>query len=153
MGLGGIVLLIGTAGLNPWLTVLIVTGLATYTRHAQLTDAFAPLLQLPVLLFLALLLGVEVVVGKVPRFRDLTEVVNLFGAAAAGAWLCLSVPSPLMGWQGALFGAFGAVSVRLLRQWGAHWTDRLLRPHGYIAAVIASNVAAGALSAFAHAVK
>lgn len=146
-------LLVVTAGLNPWLTVLIVIGLATYTRHAQLTDAFAPLLHLPVLLCLALLLGIEVVVGKVPRFRSLTEVIDLVAAAGAGAWLCLGVPSPLMGWQGALLGAIIAVAVRLARQWSTRWADRLLHPHGYIAATIASNVAAGALSAFAHAVK
>jgi hypothetical protein len=153
MGVASILALSGAAGLNPWFTLLIVIGLATFTRHGELTAELSVLRQPLALCGIALLLGLEVVASKVARLSRATERFDLAGAAAVGALLGGGVTNPLMGPAGAVIGAMVAVSVRWARRVGTRRVEPPLHPYGGVAAGIVSNVAAGALSAAVYVAK
>jgi hypothetical protein len=132
------------------LPLLIVAGLATYTRHAALTPAFAGLPGWPLLLALALLLLTDLVASKVPRLARPVERAALAAAAAAGALLGLALPNALLDLAPALAAATGAlvaIVVQLGRQRLARALDRPLQGQGHIVAGIFADLAAGAVSA------
>jgi hypothetical protein len=158
-GIGALVLA-AAAGFNPWLTLLIAAGLALYSQHATLTPSASAVVERLgnwLLLVLAVLLGLDVVLGKVPRFTRTTERISGPVSALAGAALCLAMPNALLGWAwplAALAGALIAAGFRLLRRWAALALTKPLGRYrfGYVAASIATNLVAAILSALTFAV-
>jgi hypothetical protein len=142
--------LAAAAGLNPWLPLLIVAGLAMFTHHADLTPGFAGLLGWPLIAALALLLLADAVASKVPRLARPVERLTLATGAAAGAVLGLALPNALLAGAPPLAAAAGALlalAVQLGRQRLARALDRHLQGLGHIGAGIVADVAAGAVSA------
>jgi hypothetical protein len=153
----GALALAAAAGLNPWLTLLIVAGLATYSAHVPLTPGFEPLLGHGLVAVLTVLLGLDVAAGKVPQLMRAAERVSGPAAALAGALVCLAVPNVVLDRVGPLaviVGALLAFSTRLARRWAALALSRPLEGYrfGYTLASIATNVAAAALAALTFAV-
>ena len=152
-----LILVVAAAGLNPWLTLLITAGLATFTRYAPLAPPFDTLVNgygRPLLAVLALVLGIEVVVGKIPRFARLAERVDLSAAGLAGALLGAALPSALRaaGWPwAAAGGAVIAMAVRFGRRRAVVVLNQRLWRFGYIGVGIAANVLAGIATAAAFA--
>lgn len=151
----GSIALAALAGLNPWVVLLITLGLASFTRHAPLGGPLAALGGPVALAVVGLVLGVEVVASKVRRTASAIAWLNRVAAAAAGALLVASLAvdgAPPPPW---LFvaGALAASAVRFARHAFSHRLDRLLRPFGYIATGIASDVLAGTLAAAVFAIK
>jgi hypothetical protein len=144
------VVLAAAAGLNPRLPLLMVAGLATFTRHAPLTPAFTGLLGWRLLAVLALLLLADVVASKVPRLARPMERTALFTAAASGAVLGLALPNALLEVAPAVAAATGAlvaVGAQLGRQRLARSLDRPLQGLGHVMAGVFADLAAGTVSA------
>ena len=153
----GALLLAAAAGLNPWLTLVIAVGLATYTQHAPLTPGFEPFVGNALLGLLAVLLGVDVAASKVPRFMRTTERVSGLASAVAGAILCLAVPNALLEWgwaAAALGGALLATVFRLGRRWAALALAEPMGRYrfGYAFASMATNLGAAILTSLTFAV-
>ena len=153
----GAFVLAAAAGLNPWLTLLIVVGAAAYTAAAPLTPGFAPLAGNGPLVAVAVLLGLDVVGSKVPRLMRPTERLSGPAAAAVGALLCLALPNvalergaPLA----ALAGAFVAFLFRLGRRWAALALRGPLQGYrfGYALTSVATNLLAAIMTAVTLAV-
>jgi hypothetical protein len=153
----GALLLAAAAGLNPWLTLLITVGLAAYTPRAPLTPGFEPLAGTGSVAALAVLLGLDVAAGKVPRLMRWTERVSGPVAALAGGLLCLAVPNVVLDQAGPLallVGALLAFVTRLVRRRAALALSRPLEGYrfGYTLASMVTNLAAAVLTALVFAV-
>jgi hypothetical protein len=152
----GVLLLAAAAGLNPWMVLFTVAGLATFTRHAALAGPLEPLQGVPHVVGLGLLLGIELVVSKVRRTAELAESVNLLAGGIAGAllatglWLGTGEAPPA--WLAAP-GAAAALGVRLLRRRVTRAVREALRPWAHVAVGMGSDVAAGATTAALFALK
>jgi hypothetical protein len=157
----GAFVLAAAAGFNPWLTLLIVAGVGQYSRHVTLTPPASGLvgsLGNWLLFALAVLLGLDVVVGKVPRFIRPIERISGPVSALAGVALCLALPNVLLdrAWPLALIlGALTAAGFRLLRRRIAlEWAEPMGQYRfGYTAASMTTNLAAAILSAVTFAAR
>ena len=148
------VLLAALAGLNPWVVLVIVVGLATFTRHAPLNEPYSQGATLVGLAIVAAVMGIEIVVSKVRRAARFLEPVSLAAAMGAGAGLPLALLPPTEDvWWLVPVGLAVALVVRLGRYRMGRGLDRWLRPMGHIAAGILSDLLAGTLTAAIFAVK
>ncbi len=152
----GALLLAASAGLNPWLVLLLVMGLAAFTQRAAVDGPLEGLAGIPQLVAVALLLGLELVVSKVRRTAEWTERVNLVAAGVVGGLLASGLvlgtgeSSPL--WLAAP-GAMTAMVARLIRRRAARSVREVLRPWGHVVVGMASDVLAGAATAALFLVK
>jgi hypothetical protein len=137
------VLLAALAGLNPWVVLVIVVGLATFTRHAPLNEPYSQGATIVGLAIVAVAMGIEIVVSKLRRAARFVEPVSLAAAVGAGAGLPLALLPPT---EDALWlvpvGLVVALVARLARYRLARGLDKWLRPMGHIAASIVSDLAA-----------
>lgn len=142
------------AGLNPWVVLVIVTGLATYTRHAPLNEPYSQVTNPAGPAVFAALLGIEVVASKLKRVAQFIEAITLPAAAVTGALLPLAlvphddhvvwlVPS----------GLGVALALRWARNRSGTRLNRWLQPYGYIAAGMAGDLIAGVGTAAVFAVR
>jgi len=155
MGAVGVLLLAALCGLNPWVVLVIVVGLATHTRHAPLNQPFSELANTLGIVVFAAILGIDVVVSKLRRAARLVEPVNMAAAAVTGALLPLALlaqDSQNAAWF-VVPGLAIAVAVRYLRQRSANRLNQWLRPYGHVAAGIVSDVLAGSFTAAVFAIK
>lgn len=140
------------------MVLLIVAGLAAFTRHAPLTGPLETLAAGSVLgvAVIGLLLGVELVVSKVRSTAAVAERANLVASTVTGGLLAVSLQvdggqvPPL--WLAAP-GAAAALVVRLARQRVTTALRAALRPWAHVAVGIASDVLAGSATAAIFAVK
>jgi hypothetical protein len=151
----GTLILAGLAGLNPWVVVVIVVGLATFTRNAALNAPYSQAANTVGLAVFAALLGIDVVVGKLRRAARFVEPVSFAAAATIGALLPLALlPAGQedVVWV-VLPGLAVAVAMRWVRQRSARRLDTWLRPFGHVAASMGADLLAGTLTAAVFAVK
>ena len=150
----GTVALAALAGLNPWVVLVIVVGLATYTRHAPLNQPYSEVANVLGLVLFAVFLGVEVLLSKLKRVARWLEVVNVPAAAATGALLPLALipPQEDVIWL-VLPGLAVALALRWARLRAAPRLDRWLRPYGHVAASMAADLIAGVGTAAVFAIK
>ena len=150
----GTVILAALAGLNPWVVLVIVVGLATFTRHAPLNAPYSQVANTLGLVAFGAVLGIEVVVSKLRAAARFVEPVNVPAAAVTGALLPLALmpAGEDVTWL-VLPGLVVALAVRWGRYRFARQLDRWLRPMGHIAAGIASDLLAGTLTAAVFAIK
>ena len=150
----GTVALAALAGLNPWVVLVIVVGLATYTRHAPLNQPYSAVGTVFGLALCAAFLGVEVVLSKLKGVAKWLEVVNVPAAAVTGALLPLALISPAedLIWL-VLPGMVIALAARYARLRAEPRLNRWLRPYGHIAASMAADLVAGVGTATVFAVK
>ena len=148
------VILAALAGLNPWVVLVIVVGLATFTRHAQLNEPYSRAATLVGLAIFAAVMGIEIVVSKLRRAARFVEPINLAAAMGTGAGLAPALLPPN---EDALWlvpvGLFVALVVRVGRYRLTRWLNTYLRPMGHIAASIISDLLAGTLAAAIFALK
>jgi hypothetical protein len=141
-------LLAALAGLNPWIVLVIVVGLATFTRHAPLNEPYSQGATVVGLALFAVVMGIEIVVSKLRRAARLVEPVSLAAAMGAGAGLPLALLPPT---EDALWlipvGVVVALVVRLARYRLSRRLDTWLRPMGHVATSILSDLVAGTLTA------
>lgn len=152
----GALMLGALAGLNPWVVLVIVVGLAAYTRHAPLNPEFAGAGTTTGVVVLGAVLGIEVVVSKVRRAARLIEPVSATAAAVAGALLPLALVPPGGGIDPAWLvvpGLGAALGARALRARAARRLDGWLTPYGHVAASMGSDLIAGCLTAAVFAIK
>lgn len=150
----GTTLLAALAGLNPWIVVVIVIGLATFTRHAPLNEPYSQGATIVGLALFAVVMGIEIVVSKLRRAARYFEPVNLAAAMGAGAGLPLALipPTEDAAWLVPV-GLFVALVVRVARYRLTRWLNEHLRPMGHIAASIFSDLVAGTVTAAVFALK
>jgi hypothetical protein len=143
MGAVSVLVLAAAAGLNPWLTTLMVAGLATFTHRAPLVSNAQWLASYGAVFGLAALLGMEIVTLKVAPIARGVAWVDTMAAPAAGALVCVSLVNELLATNPALAAAGGA-AVALLFRFGLRWLGRRLnaplKPFGGVAAAMAANV-------------
>ncbi|HEU5317924.1 MAG TPA: DUF4126 family protein [Chloroflexota bacterium] len=148
------VLLAALAGLNPWVVLVIVVGLATFTRHAPLNEPYSRGATLVGLAIFAVVMGIEIVLSKLRRASRLFEPISLAAAMGTGAGLA---PALLPSGEDAVWlvpvGIFVALIVRVGRYRLTRWLNEYLRPMGHIAASIVSDLLAGTLAAAVFALK
>ena len=149
----GTATLAALAGQNPWVVLVIVVGLATFTRHAQLNTPYSEAANVVGLALFAIVLGVEVVLTKIKRIARWLEVINVPAAAVTGALVPLALIPPREDviWL-VLPGIAIALASRWARLWAAKALDRWLRPMGHIAAGMIADLIAGAGTAAVFAV-
>jgi hypothetical protein len=158
MTASGVLVLAALAGLNPWIVLLLVAGLATYTPHATLAEPFAAARGTPLVVALGVLVGVEVVASKLRRVAAAVDWLNAAAGAATGALLgaALGAGAEAGTWVMAA-GAALALAVRLARQALVAPLGRKLAPYGEHGARmllgIAADVLAGTLAAGVFALK
>jgi hypothetical protein len=140
----GTVALAALAGLNPWVVLVIVVGLATYTRHAPLNQPYSEAANVVGLVLFAAFLGIEVLLSKLKRIARWLEVVNLPAAAVTGALLPLALLSPGEDviWL-VLPSMVVALALRWMRLRASPRLDRWLRPYGHVAASMLADLLAG----------
>jgi hypothetical protein len=138
------------------MVLLMVAGLAAFTRHAMLVGPLSLLTAWGGLVAVGLLLGVELVTAKVRRTANWTERADAVAAGIVGALLATS----LAGADGdaappwlAVPGAVAALVVRLGRWRVVVGVRDALRPWGHVAVGIGADVLAGAAVAALFAVK
>jgi hypothetical protein len=148
----GALLLSALAGLNPWVVLVIATGLASFTRHAPLNSDFAPMGTTAGIAVFAAILGVDVVVSKLRRAARFVEPVSMAASAVAGALLPLALVPNAEPWY-ALPGLLLAAGIRFLRHRSARVLNQWLRPFGHVAASIFADLLAGCLTAAVFAAK
>ena len=150
----GTVSLAACAGLNPWVVLVIVVGLATYTRHAPLNAPYSEAANAIGLAVFGAFLGIEVVLSKLKRVARYLEVVNLPAAAVTGALLPLALvpPSDDIIWL-VLPGLVIALALRWARHRAGTQLDRWLNPLGHVAASMAGDLIAGVGTAAVFALK
>ena len=150
----GTVTLAALAGLNPWVVLVIVTGLATFTRHAPLNAPYSEGANTIGLVAFGAALGIEVVLSKLARVARYLEAVNVPAAAVTGALLPLALISPAddVVWL-VLPGMVIALGLRWTRLRASTYLDRWLRPFGHVAASMAADLIAGVGTAAVFAVK
>ena len=136
------------------MVLVLVVGLATYTRHAPLNQPYSEVASVFGLALFAAFLGIEVVLSKLKRVARWLEVVNVPGAAVTGALLPLALLSPSddVIWL-VLPGMVIALALRWARLRAAPWLDRWLRPYGHVAASMAADLIAGVGTAAVFAIK
>ena len=142
------------AGLNPWIVLVIVTGLATFTRHAQLNTPYSEVANVIGLAVFGALMGIEVVLSKIKGIAKWIEVVNVPAAAVAGALLPLALIAPTddVIWL-VLPGLVLAVAFRWGRMRAGTYLDRWLKPLGHVGASMAADLIAGVGTAAVFALK
>ena len=150
----GTLALAGLAGLNPWVVLVIVTGLATYTRHAPLHQPYSQVANALGLAAFGAVLGIEIVISKFPKIARYLEPVNLPAAAVTGALLPLALVSPNddIVWL-VLPGMVIALGLRWARLRAPRRLDRWLRPYGHVAASMLADLLAGVGTAAVFALK
>ena len=136
------------------MVLVLVVGLATYTRHAPLNQPYSHAASVFGLALFAAFLGIEVVLSKLKRVARWLEVVNVPGAAVTGALLPLALLSPSddVIWL-VLPGMVVALALRWARLRAVPWLDRWLRPYGHVAASMAADLIAGVGTAAVFAIK
>jgi hypothetical protein len=142
--------LAGAAGLSPWLTILVVAGLAAFTNRAALNAPFDVLTRYELLASLALLLGIELVLGNLPRWSRARDRLSLVVTCMAGAALAVGLASELARqsvWLAAAAGGLVAIVAGLARQRVQMRIAGALQPFGHLVTGIAANVLAGSLIA------
>lgn len=146
----GVICLAMAAGIGPWLTVLIVTGVATFTARAPVAPPLDTLLGLPLVLVLGVLAGLDIILGRLPRLARWVAPFNLVAAVCFGGLLWTVLPhqpfaeSPLLS---ALAGAAVAGTLGLARRWLSRRLDPPLQGNGALLTSIMANVVSGALTA------
>ena len=150
----GVVALAALAGLNPWVVLVIVVGLATYTRHAPLNQPYSEVASVLGLAIFGAFLGIEVILSKLKRVARWLEVVNVPAAAVTGALLPLALISPN---EDVIWLVLPGMAIGLALRWArlraAPWLERWLRPYGHVAASMAADLIAGVGTAAVFAVK
>lgn len=147
-------LLIAAAGISPWVTLLVVAGIATYTHRVPVAPVFEPFLGPLLLVVVAALLGLDAVAGKVPRLARTVEWSSVIAAAAVAALLWLALGRPATGIESAPAGVAAVVAAALQagRVAIARRMDRTLLGMGHVVTSLAANVVAAGISAIALAV-
>ena len=148
----GALALSALSGLNPWVVLVIVTGLAAYTRHAPLNPEFAPLGTTVGLAVFGAVMGIEVVVSKLLKAARFMEPATMAATAVTGALVPLALVAGAERWY-VLPGLALAVGTRMLRHQSIPALNRWLRPFGHVAASIVSDLVAGCLAAAVFAIK
>jgi hypothetical protein len=131
------------------MTLLIVAGLATYTQRAPVQPPFSAVLGHGLVLTLAVLVGVDLVAGKVPRLRRVIAGAGIPAALVAGAVLCTALPNSLLaagGWA-ALAGGLVGLAARLALRRAGRWLNARLMRLGHVLAGIVANVLVGIVTA------
>jgi hypothetical protein len=148
------IILAALAGLNPWVVLAIVVGLATFTRHAPLNEPYSQAAGALGLSVLGLLLGVDVVVSKLRDATRFVEPVTVPAAAIAGALFPLALLTPT-GNEALLVGVglLAALAARCARYWLTRRLERPLNPMGHVATGMLSDLVAGTLTAAVFAIK
>jgi hypothetical protein len=142
------------AGLNPWVVLVIVTGLATFTRHAQMNTPYSEVANVIGLAAFGALMGLEIVLSKIKPIAKWLEVVNVPAAAVTGALLPLALISPNddVIWL-VLPGMVVALALRWGRMRAGTYLDRWLKPLGHVGASMAADLIAGVGTAAVFAIK
>ncbi len=148
----GALLLSALAGLNPWIVLVIVVGLAAFTRHAPLNPDFAPMGTAAGLAAFAAVLGVDVVVSKLRWAARFVEPVSMAASVVTGALLPLALVPNAEPWY-AIPGLLLAAGVRFLRHRSIRVLNQWLRPFGHVAASIFADLLAGCFAAAVFAAK
>ena len=150
----GVMALAGLAGLNAWVVLVIVVGLAAFTRHAPLNQPYSAVATVFGLALCAALLGVDVILSKLKGVARWLEVVNVPAAAVTGALLPLALipPTEDLIWL-VLPGMVIALAARWARFRAVPRLNRWLRPYGHIAASMSADLLAGVGTAVVFAVK
>jgi hypothetical protein len=142
------------AGCNPWVVLVLVVGLATFTRHAALNQPYSETANVIALALFAVMLGLDVVLSKLKAVARWLEVVNVPAAVVTGALLPLALipPTEDVIWL-VLPGMAIALAARGARLRAAPLLDRSLKPFGHVAASMAGDLIAGVGTALVFAVK
>jgi hypothetical protein len=137
--------LAAAAGLSPWLVLMMLAGLATFTSRVPMGPPLAAMASLPAVIALAVLLGVDIVGRKVRALAGAVSVVNLLVGPAAGAALVVALLGgtrdafPLV----AAAGLLVALTARLAVRAAGKALEAPLKPYGAVAAEMAANLVAG----------
>ena len=155
MPVPAVLVLCAAAGLNPWVTLLMVAGLAAFTPHVPMQPAWAPLATPYSVAALAALLGANLVAAKIRRTEAAVGWVDVGASVAAGVALALGLgtaPERSAAAMLAIGGAMVALLLRLAERWLAGALAAPLRPYGRIAAGMLSNLVAAVTVATVFAV-